>query len=102
MEDIVLVTGCHRTRSWTNTTFNEVQTNTQLSLGVEVGALGASVNWQVSNRHIQGAVLGHGPSGEVCHASCKGQRILKSCTLRAYLRTSAYLSKDSVSSVILA
>ena len=66
MEDIVLVTGCHRTRSWTNTAFNEVQTNAQLSLGVEVGASGASVNWRVSNLRIQGAVLGHGPNGEVC------------------------------------
>ncbi|KAI9445972.1 hypothetical protein H4582DRAFT_1783227, partial [Lactarius indigo] len=40
MEDIVLVTGCHRTRSWTNTAFNETQTNAQLSLGVEVGSSG--------------------------------------------------------------
>ncbi|KAH9038296.1 hypothetical protein EDB84DRAFT_1479590 [Lactarius hengduanensis] len=64
MEDIVLVTGCHRTRSWTNTAFNEVQTNARLSLGVEVGASGASVNWRVSNLRIQGAVLGHGPNGE--------------------------------------
>ncbi|KAH9066175.1 hypothetical protein EDB87DRAFT_1732214 [Lactarius vividus] len=64
MEDIVLVTGCHRTRSWTNTAFNEIQTNAKLSLGVEVGASGASVNWRVSNLRIQGAVLGHGPNGE--------------------------------------
>ncbi|KAH8998269.1 hypothetical protein EDB86DRAFT_2912058 [Lactarius hatsudake] len=64
MEDIVLVTGCHRTRSWTNTAFNEVQTNARLSLGVEVGASGANVNWRVSNLRIQGAVLGHGPNGE--------------------------------------
>ncbi|KAH9032017.1 hypothetical protein EDB85DRAFT_1957290 [Lactarius pseudohatsudake] len=65
MEDIVLVTGCHRTRSWSNITFNEVQADAQFSLGVEVaGTLGASVNWRASSLRIQGAVLSQGPSGE--------------------------------------
>ncbi|KAI9448133.1 hypothetical protein H4582DRAFT_65681 [Lactarius indigo] len=65
MEDIVLVTGCHRTRSWSNIAFNDIQTDARLSLGVEVaGALGASVNWRVSSHRIQGAVLGHRPNGE--------------------------------------
>jgi hypothetical protein len=66
MEDIVLVTGCHRTRSWSNITFNEVQADARFSLGVEVtGALGANVNWRASSFRTQGAVLSHGPSGEV-------------------------------------
>lgn len=79
MEDIVLVTGCHRTRSWSNIAFNDIQTDARLSLGVEVaGALGASVNWRVSSHRIQGAVLGHRPNGEVCVAQiAKGPRILK-------------------------
>ncbi|KAI9445970.1 hypothetical protein H4582DRAFT_2052101 [Lactarius indigo] len=64
MEDIVLVTGCHRTKSWTNTVLNEVQTNVQLSLGVEVGASGASVKWDRSDLQIQGATVSHGPNGE--------------------------------------
>ncbi|KAH8984037.1 hypothetical protein EDB92DRAFT_1546751 [Lactarius akahatsu] len=65
MEDIVLVTGCHRTRSWSNMTFNEVQTDAQFSLGVDVaGTLGASVKWRASSLRIQGAVLSQGPSGE--------------------------------------
>ncbi|KAH9032021.1 hypothetical protein EDB85DRAFT_2114962 [Lactarius pseudohatsudake] len=64
MEDIVLVTGCHRTKSWTNTVLNEVQTNVQLSLGVQVGASGASVTWQNSNLQIQGATVCYGPNGE--------------------------------------
>ncbi|KAH9077276.1 hypothetical protein EDB83DRAFT_1692721 [Lactarius deliciosus] len=65
MEDIVLVTGCHRTRSWSNIAFNDIQTDARLSLGVEVaGTLGASVNWRVSSHRIQGAVLAHRPNGE--------------------------------------
>ncbi|KAH8999211.1 hypothetical protein EDB92DRAFT_942199 [Lactarius akahatsu] len=65
MEDIVLVTGCHRTRSWSNIAFNDIQTDARLSLGVEVaGTLGASVNWRVSSHRLQGAVLGHRPNGE--------------------------------------
>ncbi|KAH8998264.1 hypothetical protein EDB86DRAFT_825160 [Lactarius hatsudake] len=63
MEDIILVTGCHRTRSWTNTVFNEVQANARVSLGVEFGAFDASVNWQVSNFRVQGAVHSRGPNG---------------------------------------
>ncbi|KAI9439189.1 hypothetical protein H4582DRAFT_122234 [Lactarius indigo] len=62
MEDIVLVTGHHRTRSWTNIAFFE---NSRVTLGVQVtGDVGASVNWQASREHIQGAMLSKGPSGE--------------------------------------
>ncbi|KAI9435634.1 hypothetical protein BJY52DRAFT_1389651 [Lactarius psammicola] len=61
-EDIVLVTGRHRTRSWTNIAFYEGQA--EASFGVQVtGDVGASVNWQVSRNHIQGAMLSQGPSG---------------------------------------
>ena len=66
MEDIILVTGCHRTKSWTNIAFNEVQTGAQLSLQVNVAdALGANINWGISNVRIQGAVHNQGPSGKV-------------------------------------
>ena len=66
VEEIVLVTGCHRTRSWSNIAFSEVQKDAQFSLGVEVaGAFGASINWRASSLRIQGAVLSQGPSGEV-------------------------------------
>ncbi|KAH9021558.1 hypothetical protein EDB85DRAFT_413948 [Lactarius pseudohatsudake] len=65
MEDIVLVTGRHRTRSWSNMVFTDIQADARLSLGVDVaGALGASINWRVSSHHIQGAVLCHRPNGE--------------------------------------
>jgi hypothetical protein len=66
MEDIVLVTGCHRTRSWSNIAFNEFQADAHFSLGVEVaGALGARIHWRASSVRVQGAMLSQGPSGEV-------------------------------------
>ena len=69
MEDIVLVTGCHRTRSWSNIAFYEGQANARVSFGVQVpGIYGTTVNWRVSSQHIQGAELSRGPSGEVCGA----------------------------------
>ncbi|KAH9031012.1 hypothetical protein EDB85DRAFT_1389381 [Lactarius pseudohatsudake] len=61
MEDIVLVTGRHRTRSWTNIALFE---NSRVTLGVQVNDdVGANVNWQISREHIQGAMLSEGPSG---------------------------------------
>jgi hypothetical protein len=66
MEDIILVTGCHRTRSWTNIAFNEVQAGAQLSLEVDVAdALGTSITWGASNVRSQGVVHNQGPSGRV-------------------------------------
>ncbi|KAH9066182.1 hypothetical protein EDB87DRAFT_1678933 [Lactarius vividus] len=65
MEDIVLVTGCHRTRSWSNIAFHESRADGHVSFGVQVpGVLGTSVNWQVLHQDTRGAVLSHGPSGD--------------------------------------
>jgi hypothetical protein len=36
MEEIILVTGCHRTRSWANVAFLENQVDAQVSFGVKV------------------------------------------------------------------
>ena len=79
MEDIVLVTGRHRTRSWTNVAFNEGQIDAKVTFGVKVtDDVSVSVNWQVSRRNIQGAMLSQGPSGVVCSTSfAKPQRMLK-------------------------
>ena len=67
IEDIVLVTGRHRTRSWTNVAFNEGQTDAKVTFGVHVtGGVSGSVNWQVSRKNIHGAMLCQGPSGVVC------------------------------------
>lgn len=65
MEDIVLVTGCHRTRSYTNVTFSETRDGAQVSFGVQVGVSGADITWQLSREQIRGVVLNCGPSGDV-------------------------------------
>jgi hypothetical protein len=66
MEDIILVTGCHHTRSWTNIAFNEVRAGAELSLEVDVAdALGTNITWGISNVCIKGAVHHQGPGGRV-------------------------------------
>ena len=63
MEEIILVTGCHRTRTWANTTFLEGQTRAQASFGVKVN--GVNINWQFSLGSAHGAVCSWGPEGNV-------------------------------------
>jgi hypothetical protein len=67
MEDITLVTGTHRTRSWTNVAFPGGQGDAQASFGAKVDHRGdiVTVNWQFSHERNQGAVLNYGPGGEV-------------------------------------
>ncbi len=103
MEDIVLVTGFHRTRSWCNIAFYESRADAQVSFGVQVpGTLGTTINWQVSGQHNQGAVLSNGPSGEVCGAqlaTTNGYRKAPTSSIRTYPIINAYLSEDIVSNV---
>jgi hypothetical protein len=70
MEGIILVTGCHRTRSSSNAVFNESQVNAWVSFGVQVvpDVIGTTVNWQVSSPYTggSGTMVIYGPSGEVC------------------------------------
>ena len=64
MEDIILVTGAHLTRSWANAAFLEGQTNGRVSFEAQVVA-DTSINWHVSPDRVIGAVLNHGPVGTV-------------------------------------
>ena len=64
MEDVILVTGYDRTRSWTNIAFLGSQGDAQVSFGVKVE--GPGINFQFSPEDAQGAVLRHGPEGMVC------------------------------------
>jgi hypothetical protein len=68
MEEIVLVTGCDLTRSWTNVAFLENRVDAQVSFGVKVEIEGpnTSINFQFSPENARGAVLLHGPEGTVC------------------------------------
>jgi hypothetical protein len=67
MEEIVLVTGCDRTRSWTNIAFLGDEDHAQVSFGVRVTDEGpnTSINFQFSPENAQGAVLRQGPEGKV-------------------------------------
>ena len=64
MEDIILVTEAHLTRSWDNAAFLEGQTNGRVSFEAQVVA-DTSINWHVSPDRVIGAVLNHGPVGTV-------------------------------------
>ena len=63
MEDIVLVTGAHLSRSWANVVFLEDQTNAGVSFEFRAAADG--IDWNVSPDRITGAFLNRGPIGKV-------------------------------------
>jgi hypothetical protein len=69
MEDIILVTGCDLTRSWTNIAFLGGRADAQVSFGVEVkgSTTNSSIKFQSSpgRVRVRGAVLHHGPQGPV-------------------------------------
>ena len=77
MEELILVTGCDRTRSWTNVAFLGSQHDAQVSFGVRIDGSdpNINVNFQFSPEHVRGAVLNKGPKGMVRQcAICRGQR----------------------------
>ena len=66
MEELILVTGCDRAKSWTNVAFLKNQLDAEVSFGVEVThSLEDRISWQVSPEQNRGAVLNKGPSGKV-------------------------------------
>ena len=67
MEDIVLVTGAHCTRSCANVAFPGGQDDAQISFGAKVNHSddGVSIDWQFSPEQNRGVVLNHGPEGKV-------------------------------------
>jgi hypothetical protein len=76
MEEIVLVTGRDRTKSWTNVALLGCQAEAQVSFAFRaVEDPGDGIEWQVSPGQIGGAVLAQGPSGQVRRfVICKHQR----------------------------
>jgi hypothetical protein len=66
MEEIILVTGCDHTRSWTNVAFFGDQYNAQASFGVRVFyGPPLCINWRPLPEHVRGAVVHRGPGGMV-------------------------------------
>jgi hypothetical protein len=62
MEDIVLVTGCHRTKSWANVAFLEGHTDAHASFGIKTKhSRTTGVEWQFSPSGVQGAMCSWGP-----------------------------------------
>ena len=69
MEDIILVTGCHLTRSWINIAVLGCHTDARVSFGVDVSDEGGpevDIKWRLSPDCIRGAELSQGPNGKVC------------------------------------
>ena len=64
MEEIVLVTGLHITRSWANVVFLEGQVNGRASLGLKVEN-GRDITWHCSPGNVRGGVRSWGPEGKV-------------------------------------
>jgi hypothetical protein len=74
-EEIILVTGCDRTKSWTNVSFLGNNVDARVSFGANaVDGPNPSINFQLSPASVRGAVVNRGPEGTVrwC-SSCKGQ-----------------------------
>jgi hypothetical protein len=71
MEEIILVTGRDRTKSWTNMAFLGCESDAQVAFGVRVvqGLAEDSIEWQLSPGKVRGAVLNKGPCGKVCRYS---------------------------------
>ena len=67
MEEIILVTGCDLTRSWTNIAFLGGRADAQVSFGVEAEGSTSNpiINFQFSPGRVWGAVLHRGPQGTV-------------------------------------
>jgi hypothetical protein len=67
MEEIILVTGCDLTRSWTNIAFLGGRADAQVSFGVEAEGSTSNpiINFQFSPGRVRGAVLHRGPQGTV-------------------------------------
>jgi hypothetical protein len=61
-EDIILVTGCHLTRTWATIAF--LEEGEQVSFGVQVSGV-SDVMWQFTREGAQGVAYNRGPSGQV-------------------------------------
>jgi len=80
MEDMILVTGRHLTKSWANVAFSESRVGAQVSFCVRVtGTSGA----HLKERNVTGGELKLGPNGEVgllhktlCPNPCSGTMAL--------------------------
>jgi hypothetical protein len=94
-EDIILVTGCHLTRTWATIAFQEE--GEQVSFGVQVAGV-SDVTWQFKREGAQGVAYNLGPSGQVLFLILflSQQTATQTFPIRIYRKISAYLSEASV------
>jgi hypothetical protein len=101
MEDIILVTGCDRTRSWTNIAFLEGQVDAKGTYREKVvERADGSIEVRFSSGHVAGGVLSHGPQGKVRRRTVDRPQWVVSHDLvstRTYPRINLYLSGGFVS-----
>ena len=65
MEEIILVTGCDRTRSWTNIAFLGDQSVARVSFEVKVEGPDTSIDFQWPPEVAREAIVHQGPDGAV-------------------------------------
>lgn len=99
MEDIILVTGRHLTKSWVNVAFTQRRSDAGVSFDAQ--AFGHS-HVSLEQEYVRGGDLKLGPTGRVWISTISVvRRILKLlghdlARTRIYRKTNAYLSEDSV------
>ncbi|KAN0116119.1 hypothetical protein V8E52_006176 [Russula decolorans] len=100
IEEIILVTGCDRTKSWANIAFFGNQPDSQVSFGVRAEGPDPSIAFQFPLENARGAVLHHGPDGKnLPENQCvfiRGYRVARSFwILPRRLKAAAGPSSDS-------
>jgi hypothetical protein len=79
MEEIVLVTGLHLTRSWANIVFLEGHANGHASFGVRADN-NVGITWQFLPGSVRGGMRSWGPEGMVCQfARASGMKLTWIC-----------------------
>ncbi|KAI0302481.1 hypothetical protein BC826DRAFT_1172726 [Russula brevipes] len=98
MEDILLVTGCHLARSWTNIAFLRGRGEARVSFGVRVSGV-SDIEWQFPPEDRQGVALNLGPNGQdLPEDQCifiKGFRVTRLLGILPRLRGAAGPSQSS-------
>jgi hypothetical protein len=98
MDDIILVTGRHLTKSWVNVAFTQRRPDAGVSFDVQAGHSHVSLEQE----YVRGGDLKLGPTGRVCiYIISRVRRILKLlghdlARIRIYREINAYLFEDSV------
>ena len=96
MEDIILVTGLHRARSWVNVAFSENRAGAQISFGIR---LSGNSGVHFDEEYVSGRGLKLGPSGAVsiCIMLSPHPMIKSRPTTRTSPQTKPFSFGDSVS-----